>query len=356
MGPVAVHRRTGNGVIHRGPAAAHLRSVPDPTLVTMTFTPAHLVTRITASTPEDLLAAVPLMLGFVPCRSVVMLTFDAERAFHARVDLPTSAEEVADVVGALLGPARRHRVRRVVFVVYATDPVPARQVAAALAEHFAASGIDVLDALRADGSHWFPLLRGHPGVATGGVPYDVSHHPFAVASVLDGRVTHRSREELAASLRSDPALVDRVAAEVARLPAGPWSGLAEEERVRSLVRRHVRAGGLPGDPAIARLLVSLTDDSLRDAAWLLMSRANAREHVSFWTLIVRCAPGRLAGPPATLLSFAAWLSGQGALAWCALDRCEEADPGYRLAGQVALLLERAVPPDIWDDPGAPAVS
>ena len=122
------------------------------------------------------------------------------------------------------------------------------------------------------------------------------------------------------------------------------------------MRRHARRDTPPDEDATARLLVGLTDDAVRDAAWLLMTRANARQHVSFWTRVVRCAPDPLVGPPATLLSFAAWLSGQGALAWCALDRCAEADPGYRLAGHVAELLERAVPPDVWDDPEAPFVS
>ncbi|MFC6344376.1 DUF4192 family protein, partial [Nocardioides hankookensis] len=46
--------------------------------------------------------------------------------------------------------------------------------------------------------------------------------------------------------------------------------------------------------------------------------------------------------------FAAWQAGQGALAWCAVDRCVDVDPGYSLAGLVAELLTRAVPPDTWE--------
>ncbi len=69
-----------------------------------------MTTTLTARRPEDLLAAVPVVLGFRPHCSLVMLTFDAPRCFHARVDLPPPAEldaSVGEMVDALLGPGRR---------------------------------------------------------------------------------------------------------------------------------------------------------------------------------------------------------------------------------------------------------
>jgi hypothetical protein len=50
---------------------------------------------------------------------------------------------------------------------------------------------------------------------------------------------------------------------------------------------------------------------------------------------------------AALLAFAAWLAGDGALAWCALDRCEEAEPGYRMAALLTHALAAALPPSSW---------
>ncbi len=49
-----------------------------------------------------------------------------------------------------------------------------------------------------------------------------------------------------------------------------------------------------------------------------------------------------------MLGFAAWLSGEGALAWCAVERCLEGDPGDALAHNVAALLQNAVPPSTLD--------
>jgi hypothetical protein len=48
-----------------------------------------------------------------------------------------------------------------------------------------------------------------------------------------------------------------------------------------------------------------------------------------------------------MLAFAAWLDGDGALAWCAVDRAREADPDHELCALVAETLENAVPPTTW---------
>ena len=85
-----------------------------------------MTTTLTARGPADLLAAVPVVLGFHPSDSLVMLTFDAARTFHARVDLPPPAEQsdsLAELVEALLAPALTHRVGRVAFVSYSDDAV-----------------------------------------------------------------------------------------------------------------------------------------------------------------------------------------------------------------------------------------
>ena len=75
-----------------------------------------------------------------------------------------------------------------------------------------------------------------------------------------------------------------------------------------------------------------------------MGRDTARDHVAFWTDLVRRSPADLLPAPAALLGFAAWLAGHGALAWCAVDACQEADPDYGLADILSQLLAHAVPP------------
>ena len=82
-------------------------------------------------------------------------------------------------------------------------------------------------------------------------------------------------------------------------------------------------------------------------AWAEMTHRNAVGHVDLWRDLLRRAPEELAAAPAALLGFAAWLSGDGALAWCAVERCLAADPDYGLAGLLTQALAGAVPPSVW---------
>lgn len=309
--------------------------------------PSGPITTLTARTPEDVLAVVPVVLGFEPTESMVMLTFGGDPPFHARVDLPDRSAEVAAMAESLVDPAHRHRVPRAFLLVYSARDTFADRALEQTARALRRAGVEVIDGLRTDGSRWWPV-PARAGVPTSGVPYDLSAHPFAAQAVFDGRVVHPSRERLAASVATDPELVATVIAELAALTTGPRPALEEGCWVRELVVRHVEAGSTPDGAEIARLLRGMLDVRVRDAAWSALRREQARQHVELWADVVRRSPQPLVPAPAALLAFAAWQAGQGALAWCAVDRCVEADPGYSLAGLVAELLSRAVPPDTWE--------
>jgi hypothetical protein len=313
---------------------------------------------MTARCPEDLLAMVPVTLGFTPTDSVAMLTFGAAHPFHARVDLPTRRGDLPDLVRALMEPARRNGVRRVVLVLYTDDEAAARRAWRALRDACATAGIEVLEALRADGRRWFPLLHGDRRTRELGVPYDVSSHHFLVEAVLRGQVLRSSRDELAASLTPEPERVDGVrAALAARMEQ--WSGprprptdqlLEEGAWVEALVRRHCLGRTSPGDDELARLLRLLAEPVVLDAALSVIGQDTATACVELWTDVLRRTPPEFAAPPATLLGWSAWQAGHGALAWCAVEAALAADPGYALCDELASLLDGAVPPAAWVPP------
>ncbi|MBI2244574.1 MAG: DUF4192 domain-containing protein [Nocardioides sp.] len=306
-------------------------------------------TAMTARTPEDVLALVPVVLGFLPSDSVAMLTFGSRRPFHARIDLPPTRAEIPDAVATLLEPARAHGVGQAVFVIYSDDERLAAAVSRALCRSFTDVGVQVIWSLRADGSRWYAAHGSNPGVPAWGVPYDLSAHPFLAQAVLDGRVLHGSREELRHTLDADVERTSRVIAALAELAGAPQPRAEESIWARDLVVRHTGAGSAPEDAEVARLLRGLLDIEVRDAAWSPLERVGAHEHVRFWTDVVRRTPVPLLAAPAALLAFAAWQAGHGALAWCALDRSAEADEDYSLAALVAQALEHAVPPEAWQE-------
>ncbi len=278
-----------------------------------------MTTTLTARSPEDVLAVVPLVLGFSPTDSVVMLTFGGATTFHARVDLPEVGEPVDPLVESLREPALRHGVREVFFVIYSADGA-ARGAALPAAGPGLPVGRD--HGLRRAACRRravAPTAAVPPRGAAGRGALRHLRPPFLVSSVVEGQVTHRSREALAATLDAEPARVRSV--EEARTGSPVTAGW-----VRSVVERHVAACSVPDDAEAAALLQALAVPDLRDAAWSPLRRETAQQSVAFWSDLVRRAPDDLVSHVAAVLGFAAWVAGHGALAWCAVDRSHHRRP------------------------------
>ena len=307
-----------------------------------------MTTTLTARRPEDLLAAVPLVLGFRPCDSLVMLTFGAPGSFHARVDLPPAAELAGTLPGlveALLAPALRHRITRVAFVAYTDDAALTARMCTTLRRAFGRAGIGVLEVLRVHGGAWSRVPADAGERETAPMPYDDTNHPFVAQAVFDGRVTHPSREALRDTVARSPGAVVRVT-EIQSRPDG--QGAADPGWVRDLVTRCATTG-LPADDAeAARALAAVVRVDVRDAALYAVTRDTAAAHLMVWADLLRRAPDAQVPDAAALTAFCAWQSGHGALAWCALDRCFDLDPDHGLGRCLAECLTRAVPPSAWE--------
>jgi len=330
----------------------------------MTSSPMTLHVRCT----EDLIAAAPLVLGFQPADSVVMLTAEGEHVFHARTGLPTRADPAdaaTDVAETLLGPARRNGARRVVFLFFSDDERVVRRVWAALRRGCEQSRLQVVDAVRVDDRRYFPLV-GARRLREVGVGYDVAGHPFAAQAVLQGIVVEKDREAVAARVAPDPGAqraVQEVLARRGLVEVGPPRTGADRrlwgEWLQRVVRSHTDRGTVATDEELARVGWCMQDVRVRDAAWALIRRPEADRHQAFWADALRRMPEPLVPAPAMLLGWAAWQSGHGALAWIAIDRCRAVDPDYGMATILAGCLDQALPPDSlecdfsWDE-GLPA--
>ncbi|TNM43366.1 DUF4192 domain-containing protein, partial [Nocardioides albidus] len=264
---------------------------------------------MTARRPEDLIAAAPVVLGFWPERSVVLMTFGARHPFHARIDIPPDAAcdigVCRDLERTLLEPAVRHGATHVIVLYFTDEPTAAEAVHRSLRRACRRSGLVLLTALLAEATHYRDLEHPDPAARSHRRPYDVTAHPFVVDAIVSGRLAHRSRDDLVASLDTDPAAAAAVAE---ALVAGrfadegmPTSGRAIRdagEWVLALVRRLIAAGDLPGDGDLARLLWVVQATRVRDAAWSHLGRHNAEDHVRLWTDAVRRAPEPLVAAPA----------------------------------------------------------
>jgi len=316
---------------------------------------------VRAKGPADLLAIVPGLLGFHPERSVVLLTVGAARnPFHARVDLPHDPVEVELLAAHLTDVASRNGVTTVAGLLYTEDAGLAEAFGSELAGRLGADAVHLVCLVRADGERWWPLGGDPDGPGT---PYDLAAHPLTAQTVLDGTVVLSSRQALADTLVArDPEEVARVgdlgdavmtrlglALESSRDRRATRHHLGMEGRwVRRRVCRFLDDGCRLDEHDVARLAtVASISVEIRDVAWAEMTHATARRHVDLWRDVVRRIPPHLRAAPAALLGFAAWLSGDGALAWCGVDCALEAEQGYSLAVLLSDALTRAVPPSTW---------
>lgn len=304
----------------------------------------------------DVLALVPFTFGFHPEDSLVLITLGADpQPFHARIDLPDDPGDLTFVAEQLVVAALRNGGRRALVIVYSDDSCLAERAAEELEDALDAAGISTILSIRADGARWFPLgVEPTDHRARDGVPYDVQSHQLTSQAVLEGRVTYRDRSGLADSLLPcDPGTVDEVTQAHSALQSLQPQGqefLLEAMWVMDEVRKRLAGGDPPAPLAIARLLRMLADRDVRDHVWMGITRSNAPCHVTLWREVVRRSPEGLLAPAAGLLAFSSWLAGDGALAWCAVERCLEADPDHTLGQLVAQALEAATPPSVWQPP------
>lgn len=312
----------------------------------------------TARTPADLLAMAPYLLGFHPEDSLVVLTFGVPGGsfpgnFAARVDLATEPADQQQVAAEVLAAVLRNEVPRVALICYSHDAVASQQQCTLLRDRLLDADVEVIDIIRADGGRFFHV----PELGSAGTAYDLASHPFTAQRVYEGDVVLGSREQLADSLIAPvdeetvaavQEHVDRLHAAVSDSPEGGPTLLRTEARwVQRRIRLHLRDRRPLGAADAGRLLALACLASVRDVAWGEMSRATARHHVGLWRDLVRRCPDDVLPPAASLLAFAAWLAGDGALAWCAVDRALASDPDYSMAHLVAEALAGALPPTAW---------
>ena len=325
-----------------------------------------------ARTPVDLIALVPFVLGFHPAESVVVLTFGSPHgAFHARVDLPHGRAERVRVVATLRDAVIGNGATTAVVLVFSTNDAAARRISADLVPALLHVDVEVIDAIRADGEHWWCVGPADPVPDRGpGHPYDLSTHPFTAARVLEGHAAFADRESLAASLlpaMTPDAVADRAevnheadrAADVVRALAGSPASLRASARwllevVTGFDEDHGN-GARPGPATAARIGVLVALPDMREVICTVLRRPGAAGQVSGWRDLLVRMPGDLVPGVAAVLALAAWLAGEVALAWVAIDRCvahaPEGEEGQRvgrsLADRVAERLQAAQPPSGW---------
>lgn len=325
----------------------------------MTTTVRH---RIRLHRPADLLAALPHVLGFHPEDSLIAILISREKPARIdgalRLDLPEAGQP--GVLDQLAAVVRARRPSAVVLAVIGghvpDDGPPARpDVVAELTETLVRHGLSVPHALWAERLELGASWRCYQHADCGGELPDPSGTELAAVHAADGFVTFASRDELVALLTpDDPAALARRANRL-----GAAQDAAELDRAlhdREAVRREFRMvldavqrvgqgrAHLTDDDVVA-LAVALGDHHVRDLCLGTALNSFAAAAEQLWLILTRSTPEPERAEPATLLGYAAFVRGDGALAGIALDRALEAYPAHTLARLLRQAMDSGVPPD-----------
>ncbi|MGI8536812.1 MAG: DUF4192 domain-containing protein [Mycobacteriales bacterium] len=318
---------------------------------------------------DELIAVVPALLGFHPTRSLVAIAVHGDRGrlgLRIRIDLPP-VEQADQVVDGVVRHLAGQRPDGVLLVAFAETATEADACVLAALERIEAAGLDVVDAVRCDGSRYWSYVCPDPRCCPpGGTPYDAQGNVLLAEAVFSGLEVLPDRDALAR--RYDPvagpvaeqmhAATTRALVEVAAVPpdvdGDRWRRSAAFlqpglDRVRQIISSVDQLGHWPlADDEVAVLSVWASVVVVRDVLWSGIERRNATARLELWRHVAQRVVPPFEPAVLSLAGFAAWLSGHGAESRCALDRALSADPTYSMAHLLMSALDGGLPPGVWE--------
>jgi hypothetical protein len=332
--------------------------------------------RVRISSPIDVLAIVPHLLGFHPANSLVVIGAGRPRdrielAFRYDLPDPPDAGKAADIAAHAIAVLGRRKLSTVIGIGYGPGRL-VTPVADALAGGLRRAKLQPRELMRVENSRYWSYICHNPTCCPAdGVRFDVGAHPAAAAMTVAGMAAYPDRAARARTLApvSGPAAaaMNRAtrrarqrAKDLIREAAGQWPGdrtrlLVDEGRraVIAAIETYRGGGRVRDDDPLAWLSVVLAVLPVRDDAWARMDPEQQEPHLRLWADVVRRACSRFVPAPASLLAFTAWQAGDGALANIALDRALASDPTYSMALLLRDIMDAGVPPSAARMPMTP---
>lgn len=298
--------------------------------------------------PGALIAALPAVLGFVPEKSLVLITVDGgEMGCVMRVDLSLDLFESTGHLAGVAAAAAPDAVIAVVVDAEGVDCRPCnddyRRLKIALEDSLADHGIELLDFHIVDkvvsGGRWHCL----DGV--GGTVDDPSASPLAMAAVLDGRRLYAKREDLHRVIEVTDTAASAALAGVIRGRGDVAVDAARNIRDAMAAAARVSAGEELSEATIARLACALTDPQVRDTLYALAVGDGADDAEMLWAVLSRTLPAPWRVEALVQLAFSAYARGDGPLAGVSLEEALRCQPAHPMAGMLDTALQSGMRPE-----------
>jgi hypothetical protein len=299
----------------------------------------------TLTSPHDLLAAIPFLIGYHPENSLVLVALKDDTVGMAmRVDMPTDiAAESYDLLASHFQREAADAALIVAYVDAQTDPEPVLiNSSAALLR----AGISIKESLIvSDGRYRSMLCHDSECCPPLGTPIpDIDSSRIALEHVIAGHpMPYSNVAGLVQSIAALPsAMEERWQSEVQVFwVEGDSENLLDLQRdgataVIDLAGEYTQGRGAEDRELAARVIGRLSDIQVRDFALGSHNDETADAYWQMWRDLLLIAPRGFVAPIASIFAALAYERGEGALAHKALDRALVDDERYSLA----LLLRR----------------
>ncbi|GHD34137.1 DUF4192 domain-containing protein [Nocardiopsis kunsanensis] len=326
--------------------------------------------RISLSSPNDVVATMPYLVGQPPEPGLVVLTLRGT-AVHSVLcrDLGPNAPRERDPLscaGPPVDSAVAEGADALIVVGYGTFDQVAGHVSG-LVTAAGRRGLDVLEAFRVHAGRYWSQMCSRPGCCPPeGRALDPDRSTGPADAVLRGLVPRpplrtvleevaqaRRGLEPPGSLRPETvraALADSEAEADGIRSSGPRAlrrcGAAV---VRGAVEAERTGTGPHGVDELVRLSVFLRERPVRDTVWAAITPETARTHLDLWSRVTRAAEGSDRAAPASLAAVAAWQLDELVLAQAALETALDADQHYSMALLMRQALNVGLPVQRWID-------
>jgi hypothetical protein len=309
----------------------------------------------TLTSPHDLLAAIPFLIGYHPVDSLVLVSIKDESVGMAmRLDYPIDqSDEHFDLCAHHISTERADGA---LIVAYQPDArSDADLVVAQITAALSRAGIAIYESIViADGCYRSLLCHDLTCCPEGGrpiPPHDSSR--IAAESVAAGHpMPFATVAELSASVRSN--LLSHEEQWLSRVqsssldPVDPDINAKQRDgatAVIDLANDFIEEAISTDSDLIAHVLGRLRDIQVRDFALGSHDEQSAVAYRTMWMHLLRSAPPGFIAPVACLAAALAYESGDGALARAALDRAFTDEPTYSLAHLLKRVFSAGWPPE-----------
>jgi hypothetical protein len=316
----------------------------------------------TLTSPHDLLAAIPFLIGYHPTDSLVIVSLKEDCVGMAmRVDYPIpEASNTPEAFDALTYHLVREGAQGALVVAYVPE---GRDDGVDILENISISlarlEIPIRESLLIANQRWRSVLCGDQDCCPieGNELPEISSSRIAVEQVADGRpMPYGTCEAMADSITALPLASDAAfLAQVEESRIDPDSDQLQKAQrngalaVLDLASRFIAASlgrDIASDQKLSALvLASLGDIQVRDFALGSHEDESIEMYWSMWHYLIRIAPPGFVAPVASLLGALSYEKGEGALAQRCLDRALCDDPSYSLAGLLRRVFSAGWPPE-----------